>query len=168
MARWLPAVVSVAARHGDADLYNQFLAQMQKPSSPEQFYMFARALGQFPEPELIQQHAECDAHRQGARTGLVHAVADDGQSHQPAGNVGLHARATSSQLQAKAGGGLGSAGLFLYGTEAFCSNEKAEEVKQFFQQHPFPGTERNQKEALESISSCVDLRTSSRATCRPG
>ncbi len=31
-------------------------------------------------------------------------------------------------------------------------------MKQFFQQHPFPGTERNQKEAIESIDSCVQLR----------
>ena len=31
-------------------------------------------------------------------------------------------------------------------------------MKQFFQQHPFPGTERNQKEAIEIINSCVELR----------
>ncbi len=50
-----PAVVAVAARHGNAELYNQFRAQLQKASSPEQYYMFARALGQFPEQSLIQQ-----------------------------------------------------------------------------------------------------------------
>jgi len=31
-------------------------------------------------------------------------------------------------------------------------------VEQFFQQHPFPGTERNQKEALETIDACIELR----------
>ena len=31
-------------------------------------------------------------------------------------------------------------------------------MKQFFDQHPFPGTERNQKEAIESINGCVALR----------
>ena len=58
----------------------------------------------------------------------------------------------------KTGGGLGGAGIFFYGAGSFCSPQKADEVKQFFQQHPFPGTERNQKEAIETINGCVDLR----------
>ena len=49
----------------------------------------------------------------------------------------------------KTGGGLGGVGVFLYGAQSFCSTEKATEVKQFFDQHPFPGTERNQKQAIE-------------------
>ena len=58
----------------------------------------------------------------------------------------------------KTGGGLGGVGVFLYGTQSFCDAQKANEVKQFFEQHPFPGTERNQKEAIESINGCVALR----------
>ena len=42
-------------------------------------------------------------------------------------------------------------------------HEKEQEAKAFFQQHPFPGTERNQKEVLESISSCVELRDQQQA-----
>ena len=67
-------------------------------------------------------------------------------------------RANFDKLRAKTGGGLGGVGIFLYGTRTFCDPQKATEVKQFFQQHPFPGTERNQKEALESINGCVELR----------
>ena len=48
--------------------------------------------------------------------------------------------------------------MFLYGAQSFCDTQKANEVQQFFQQHPFPGTERNQREAIEAISSCVALR----------
>jgi aminopeptidase N len=157
-----PAVVSVAARHGDAELYNEFLARMQKPSSPEQFYMFARALGEFPEPELIQRtlNATLTDKVRGQDLYMLLPMMGNPTSQQATWDF---MRANFSQLQAKAGGGLGSAGLFLYGTEAFCSNEKAEEVKQFFQQHPFPGTERNQKESLESISSCVDLQNQQRS-----
>src|SRR5271166_3166856 len=62
------------------------------------------------------------------------------------------------QLQAKTGGGLGGVGIFLYGSQVFCSADKATEVKQFFQQHPFPGTERNQREAIETIDGCVELK----------
>jgi len=157
-----PAVVAVAARHGNADLYNQFKAQLQKASSPEQYYMFARALGQFPEQSLIQQTLA---------TTLTPAVrGQDLYMLLPmmANPISQDAtwdfmRKNFEQLHAKAGGGLGGVGVFLYGAGAFCSTEKAEEVKQFFQQHPFPGTERNQKEALESISSCVDLQNQQRS-----
>ena len=67
-------------------------------------------------------------------------------------------RTNFGDLMKKTGGGLGGVGVFLYGAQSFCSTQKANEVKQFFQQHPFPGTERNQKEAIESINGCVDLR----------
>jgi aminopeptidase N/puromycin-sensitive aminopeptidase len=53
---------------------------------------------------------------------------------------------------------LGGVGLFLYGAGAFCSTDKAQEVEEFFKQHSFPGTERNQKEVLEGINACVELR----------
>ena len=66
-------------------------------------------------------------------------------------------RQNFDEIMKKTGGGLGGVGVFLYGAESFCSTQKANEVKQFFDQHPFPGTERNQKEAIESINSCVEL-----------
>ena len=49
------AVIAVAARHGDAQLYNQFKEQMQKASSPEQYYGYFYALSQFPQPDLTKE-----------------------------------------------------------------------------------------------------------------
>ena len=157
-----PAVVAVAARHGNAELYNQFKAQMQKASSPQQYYMFARSLGQFPEPDLIQQTlaSSLTDKVRGQDLFMLMPMMGNPRSQDATWNF---MRTNFKQLQAKAGGGLGSAGLFLYGAEAFCSTQKAQEVQQFFQQHPFPGTERNQKEVLESINSCVDLRSQQQA-----
>ncbi len=153
-----PAVVAVAARHGNAGLYNQFKAQMQKASSPQQYYMFARSLGQFPESDLIQQTlaSSLTDKVRGQDLYMLMPMMGNPTSQQATWDF---MRKNFEQLHAKAGGGLGSVGIFLYGAEAFCSTEKADEVKQFFQQHPFPGTERNQKEVLESINSCVDLRS---------
>jgi hypothetical protein len=48
--------------------------------------------------------------------------------------------------------------VFISVAESFCDAQKRDEVIQFFQQHPMPGTERNQKEAIESINSCIALR----------
>jgi puromycin-sensitive aminopeptidase len=152
-----PAVVAVAARHGNAELYNQFKAQLQKASSPEQYYMFARALGQFPESDLIQQTLATSLTDKvrGQDLYMLMPMLGNPTSRQATWDF---MRKNFEQLHAKAGGGLGGIGIFLYGASAFCSTEKADEVKQFFQQHSFPDTERNQKEVLESITSCVDLR----------
>ncbi len=67
-------------------------------------------------------------------------------------------RQNFDEIMKKTGGGLGGVGVFLYGADNFCDTQKANEVQQFFQQHPFPGTERNQREAVESINGCVALR----------
>ena len=55
MARWSAAVLAVAARHGDAQLYNQYKAQMQKAKSPEQYYSYFYSLSEFPQPDLTKQ-----------------------------------------------------------------------------------------------------------------
>ena len=67
-------------------------------------------------------------------------------------------------ISAKTGGGLGGFGIFLNTTESFCSPEKEQQVQEFFQQHPIQGTERNQKEVLESINSCVSLKQQQQGT----
>ena len=49
------AVLAVAARHGDAQLYSEYKAQMQKASSPEQYYSYFYSLPEFPQPELTKK-----------------------------------------------------------------------------------------------------------------
>ena len=156
------SVVAVAAQHGDAELYKQFQAQLQKAKSPQQYYMFARALGQFPDPQLIQQtlNTALTPAVRGQDLFMLLPMMGNPASRQATWDF---MRKNFEQLHAKAGGGLGGASVFIEGADSFCSSEKAEEVKEFFQQHPFPGTERSQKEALESITSCVELRDQQQA-----
>lgn len=67
------------------------------------------------------------------------------------------------EISKKTGGGLGGVGLFMGVASSFCDAQKREQVQKFFQEHPFPGTERSQKEALESIGNCVTLRDQQQA-----
>jgi aminopeptidase N/puromycin-sensitive aminopeptidase len=151
------AVVAVAARHGDAELYNQFLAQIKKANSPQEQYRYFYALAEFPQPNLTKQTLDSvltDQVRGQDLYILLPLLADPASQNQTWDFM----RANFDKLMAKTGGGLGGVGIFLYGAQVFCSTDKAEQVKQFFQQHPFPGTERNQREAIEGIDSCVELR----------
>ncbi|HTV64176.1 MAG TPA: M1 family metallopeptidase [Bryocella sp.] len=150
-------VLSVAARHGDAQLYNQYKAQMQKATSPEQYYSYFYSLPEFPQAELVKETLDSMLTDQvrGQDLYIVIPMLSNPNSQTATWDF---MRAHFDQLMSKTGGGLGGVGIFLYGAQSFCSTEKATQVKEFFQQHPFPGTERNQRETVENIDGCVELR----------
>jgi aminopeptidase N len=158
----LRPVLAVAARHGDAQLYSEYKAQMQKAGSPEQYYSYFYSLPQFLQPELTKQTLDSVLTKQvrGQDLYILFPMLANPASQDATWNF---MRANFDQLRAKTGGGLGGVGIFLSGTQTFCSTEKAAEVKQFFQQHPLPGTERNQRESIETIDGCVELRDSQRS-----
>ncbi len=150
------AVVSVAARHGDAELYQQYKAQLHKVKAPQQYYRFFYGLAEFPQQALIKETLESTLTP--AVRGQDLYIFINMMSNPASQNLTWDfMRQNFDEIMKKTGGGLGGVGVFLYGAESFCSTQKAAELKQFFDQHPIPGTERNQKETLESINSCVEL-----------
>ncbi len=151
------AVVSVAAHHGDTELYNQFKARMQKVKSPHEYYQYFYALADFSQPALIQQTLDSTLTSEVRGQDLYVLI---GLLRNPASQNATwdFMRQNLDPLMKKTGGGLGGVGIFLHGAQSFCDTEKANEVQQFFQQHPFPGTERDQRQAVEAISGCVELR----------
>jgi aminopeptidase N len=150
------AVVSVAAHHGDTELYNQFKAAMQKVKSPHEYYRYFYALADFPQPALIQQTLDSTLTSEVRGQDLYVLIS---LLRNPASQNATwdFVRQNFHPLMKKTGGGLGGVEVFLHGAQSFCDTQRANEVQQFFQQHPFPGTERNQREAVESISGCVEL-----------
>ncbi|MDR3747377.1 MAG: M1 family metallopeptidase [Acidobacteriota bacterium] len=151
------AVVSVAARNGDAEMYQQYKAQLQKVKSPQLYYRFFFGLAGFPQEALIKQTLESTLTPE-VRGQDLYVLVGLLQNTASQKTTWDFMRRNFDQIMKKTGGGLGGVEVFLYGAEGFCSAQQATEVKQFFEQHPFPGTERNQKEVIESINGCVELR----------
>ncbi len=151
------AVVSVAARNGDTELYNQYKAQLQKVKSPQLYYLFFYALAEFPQSPLIEQtlQSTLTPEVRGQDLLILVRLLKNPSSQNAAWDF---MRQNFDQIMKKTGGGLGGAGVFLYGAQSFCSTQQANDVRQFFEQHSFPGTERNQREAVEAINACVELR----------
>jgi aminopeptidase N len=152
------AVISVAARHGDAELYNQFKAKLaESGKSPEEYYRYFYALADFPQPPLIQQTLQwtLSPDVRGQDLYVLLSLMGNPNGETPTWDF---MQQHFDEIMKKTGGGLGGVGVFLYGVQGFCDTQKRDQVQQFFQSHPFPGTERNQKEALESIGSCIELR----------
>jgi aminopeptidase N len=150
------SVISVAARHGDAELYQQYKAQLQKVRSPQQYRWFSNGMAEFPQQELIKQTLDSTltAEVRGQDLYILGRLLAIPTSQNATWDF---MRQNFDELMKKTGGGLGGVGIFLYGAQSFCSTQKADELKQFFDQHPIQGTERNQKEAIESINACVEL-----------
>jgi aminopeptidase N/puromycin-sensitive aminopeptidase len=150
------AVISVAARHGDTELYQQYKAQLQKVRSPQQHRWFSNGLAEFPQPELIKQTLDSTLTPEvrGQDLYIFARLLATPTSQNAAWDF---MRQNFDEIMKKTGGGLGGVGVFLYGGRIFCSAQKADELKQFFDQHPIQGTERNQKEAVESINACAEM-----------
>ena len=155
--RWPRAVVSVAARHGSPELYAQFKAQMKNTKSPEEYYRYFYALGEFPQPELIKQTLDTSLTSE-VRVQDLYLLPRMMGNPAAENTTWDFMQQNFDALSKKIGGGLGAFSIFLYAMQDFCDPQKAQQVQQFFQQHPFPGTERDQKEALETINSCIALR----------
>jgi aminopeptidase N len=152
------AAISVAARHGDAGLYAQFKAKLKEQGkSPEEYYRYFYGLADFPESDLIQQTLDwtLTPDVRGQDLYVLLSIIGNPNGETPTWDF---MRAHYEEISKKTGGGLGGAGIFQYAVPSFCDAEKRDQVKQFFQQHPMPGTERLQKEAIETIDSCISLR----------
>ncbi len=142
------AVVAVAARHGDAELYNQFKAQLQNAKSPEQYYRYFYALGEFPQPALIQQTLDSTLTPEvrGQDLYMLPRMMDNPAAED---HVGLHAaalRRTEQENRRRPGRRSASSSMR---PRASAISKRRSRCSSSSKQHPFPGTERNQKEALE-------------------
>ncbi len=157
------SVLLVAARHGDAALYSQFQAQVKAAKTPEMYYRYFRVLGEFPEQSLIQKTlaSTLTPEVRSQDLGILVSMMGNPAARDDAWDF---MRNNYDAISAKIGGGLGGFGIFLYSAENFCSQQKEQQARQLFQEHPIQGTERSQKEALESIQSCVALREQQQGT----
>jgi aminopeptidase N len=152
----LSAALSVAARDGDAALYNQVLARLNHAKTPEEQYIYQRILTRFSDPKLLQRTLDYaisgDVRSQDALF-VIAAV-----MRNPAGRTLAwdFVQAHWTEI-AKLGGAFGG-GVIVASTGSFCDAGMRDEVKDFFASHPAPASDRGLKQSLERINYCVDLQ----------
>jgi len=151
------AAFALAALNGDSAFYDQVMAAMKNPKSPEEYYLYFFTLPEFGEPALLQ------------RT-LDYAISPDVRSQDSLQLISgvlrnpLGEKLAWSFVQAhwdaveKAGGPFASAEV-VDATGSFCDAGMRDEVKAFFMAHPVPAAERGLKQSLERINDCVDLKS---------
>jgi aminopeptidase N len=150
-------VLQVAAAGGDAALYDQYLARMNASvSTPEEYYRFFNTLTSFRDPALVKRTQQLAV--SGTRSQDVPLLLGQlmGSSSTQDSTWAL-VKAEWPALVAKLG--TFQAAPFIVGSlGAFCSADKAAEIKAFFDAHPVPEAARALQQALERISTCTAVR----------
>jgi len=149
---------SLAARNGDAALYDKVMGKIQKKgASLEEYYLYFQALARFSDPKLLQRtldYAISPAVRTQDTLGLISNVMEN-----PSGNklAWDFVRSHWSDLE-KVGGGFTS-GEVVAATSFFCDAGMRDEVEEFFAIHRVPTAERTLKQSVERMNYCVDLKS---------
>ncbi len=152
-----PAVLRVAAVAGDAMLYDQYVAQVQKlAAQPEEYYRFFNALPWFRDPALITRtlafSVSSVVRTQDTGTLIANLMARPWSQDMAWEFTKTQWPALVQKLGTFQGiptiiGSLGS----------MCSAEKAADVRQFFEKNPVPSAGRTLRQAIERIDVCAAL-----------
>ena len=151
-------VLQVAASGGDAALYDQFIARMNaSASTPEEFYRYFNTLASFRDPALVART------RQFALSAGVRSQDAPLLFAQLLGSSATQ-DATWSVVKAEWPALIAKIGTFqgipsIVGSlGAFCSADRAAEIKAFFAAHPVPEAARALQQALERIATCSAVK----------
>lgn len=150
------AAFPLAAIKGGPDFYDQLMAAMKHPKTPEDYYTYFLTLPRFTDPKLLQRTLDLaispDVRSQDA-LGLVASVLRNPAGHKIGWDF---VREHWSELE-KAGGPFASAEI-VGATGVFCDAEMRDQVMQFFSEHKVAAAERTYKQSIEHINVCIDLK----------
>ncbi|HEU5335849.1 MAG TPA: ERAP1-like C-terminal domain-containing protein, partial [Terriglobales bacterium] len=149
-------VLQLAAFNGTSELYNLYLSEMKKASTPQQYYHYLFALNSFRTPELIERTLGLALSPQ-IRTQDVPLVVIRELLNPDAQQVAWNfLQAEWAAVEKK----IPPADLpFLgEGIGAFCSVQLRDSAQQFFAQHPMPGPQRPLQQGLERAGDCIAIK----------
>jgi aminopeptidase N len=152
----LIAALPIAARNGDAALYNAIIAHFGQLKTPEEAYLFGQTLCMFSDPALLTRtlrFAVSPMMRAQDAPQVLDAVIANPAGRQVAWDF---IRQNWPEVEAKISHY--SETDLVSVSSYFCDAAKRNEVQQFFTEHKIPGSERALKMTLEQIDACIDVR----------
>ncbi|PYR48324.1 MAG: peptidase [Acidobacteria bacterium] len=151
------AVITTAAAHGDAALFDALAAAAERASDPEVHYRYLYALADFREPPLIDRGLQLavspQLRSQDTAVYLSRFFANpDGRSRAWA-FLAAHWAALEPKITI-AGGDTN----LIRSMSSFCDAASREQITSFFTAHRLPGAARTLQQTVEQISNCIGLR----------
>ncbi|MEO8505624.1 MAG: M1 family metallopeptidase, partial [Acidobacteriota bacterium] len=154
-ASLLNAALPIAAAHGDAALYDRFLAAMQSAKTPEQAFRWLTALASFKQEALVRRSLDLMLSPQMRAQDLPAfsslLLTEDASRPLTWAFLKAHWDELQSKVVSFGGGGAVSA------LGSFCDTAAANDVEAFFATHRAPAAERMAQQSLERIRACAEL-----------
>jgi aminopeptidase N/puromycin-sensitive aminopeptidase len=149
--------LSVAARNGDAALFDLLQKVFETSTNPEMQVGALRLLAEFENPALIQRSLDYavsgKVRNQDAAVQFAIALQIDGTRDLAWKYIEGHWPQVQAQLTTEMGAVLVSS------TGSFCSASARDDVKQFFAAHKVAASDMALKHAIEHIDGCIELRS---------
>ncbi len=150
------AALTIAARNGDAQLFDRLQQVYETSTNPEFQTGALRLLAQFEDPALAQRSFEyavsSKVRRQDAAIQFAIALQTDATRDLAWKYIQTHWETIQALLTPEMGN------VLVYTTNRFCSTQDRDSVKQFFTEHKVPAADQALKHSIESIDGCIELR----------
>jgi aminopeptidase N len=151
------AIVSVAAAHGDATLWDALSAAAESAHTPEEQYRYLYALGDFTDPALVQRGLENvlspRVRTQNAGKYLASFLVNP--AARPAAWDFL--KTNWKVLAPKLSVAFADVGV-VQALGSFCDARSRDDVKTFFGSHKLGNASRNVDQTIERINNCIGLK----------
>jgi aminopeptidase N/puromycin-sensitive aminopeptidase len=149
--------LTVAARNGDAALFDRLQKVAETSANPEFQEGALRLLAEFEDPALAQRALEYAAstkvRNQDAAIQFARALKNDATRDQAWNYIKTHWDQVQAQFTTDMGARL------VGSTNAFCSAEARDDVKAFFADHKVAASDRALEYSVEHIDGCIEFRT---------
>jgi aminopeptidase N/puromycin-sensitive aminopeptidase len=149
--------LAVAARNGDATLFDRLQKVFETSTNPEIQETALRLLAQFKDPALLQRALDYAVSSKVRNQDALIQFAIALQIDESRDQAWKYVQAHWDQVQALLTPELGSA--LVGSTGSFCSAQARDDVKSFFATHKVPAADKALKHAIEHIEGCIELRT---------
>ena len=151
------AVIRVAARHGDAKLFDALFTAAERATDPDEHYRYLYALTEFRDPALIERGLALAAtpqiRTQDTALYLAQFVANPDARERALSFVVDHWTALAPKVTV-----FGGDTTLVRAMGTFCDAAAAERIRAFFAAHPLPAAARTLEQTFEQIANCVALR----------
>ena len=148
--------LSIAARHGDAHLFDKLQNIYETSTDPERKTTALHLLAQFEKPELVQRSLDFatsgKVRNQDAAIQIAVSLGRPASRELAWNYVKSHWDSVKAQLTTEMGSYLVGA------TGGFCSAEMRDDVENFFNSHKVNASGRALKRASERINGCIEFR----------
>jgi aminopeptidase N/puromycin-sensitive aminopeptidase len=148
--------LAIAARNGDAALFDQLQKIAETSTNPEFQESALHELASFEDPALVQRSLDYAASSKVRNQDALIQFAIGMQSDATRDLTWNYVKSHWDTLKTLLTPELGS--ILVGSTGSFCSADARDEVKAFFAEHKVPSTDSTLKHSIEKIDGCIELR----------